>query len=185
MSRVVLALGVALVTAAGCVWYLPALADVRAGADRPHSRRTGAAACLMGWATPAATAVVLLVSQPWWAPASVAVAGAALTIGLRIRAAVQHRDETREIAAHWAALRHTPPPDRWSHGPSRYTFAALLGGGLVTAVTIAALLLATGPGDGGHWLMAATTSAAVVGVFLAIATTRTHLARKHTTSRPS
>ncbi len=88
--------------------------------------------------------MALLVPESWWAPASVAVAGAAITVGLWIRAAVRHREEARQTARHWAALRHTPPPDRRSHRSARYTFAALLGSGLVAAVALTALQLATG-----------------------------------------
>lgn len=72
MSHPVLALGAAAVTAAGSVWYLPALADLRAGADRPASRRTGAVACLSGWTTAAAVAVLLLLTDNWWAPCAAA-----------------------------------------------------------------------------------------------------------------
>ncbi|MGN5381968.1 hypothetical protein ACQ4WX_47310 [Streptomyces lasalocidi] len=45
MPQAVLALGATTVTASGCVWYLPARADLRAGADRPVSRRTPRACC--------------------------------------------------------------------------------------------------------------------------------------------
>ncbi|MCZ9337902.1 hypothetical protein NGM37_08945, partial [Streptomyces sp. TRM76130] len=76
MAHPVLALGLALVTASGCVWYLPALADARAGADRPDSRRGRAAACLTGWTTVAGVAVLLLVTGSWWPPGAAAGAGA-------------------------------------------------------------------------------------------------------------
>jgi hypothetical protein len=93
------ALGTALVAAAGCVWWLPALATVRAGADRPDSLRGTAAACLSGWTTVAGMAVLLLVADPWWAPGAVAAAGAATTAGLRIRAAARCRSEARKDPA--------------------------------------------------------------------------------------
>ncbi|MET9849124.1 hypothetical protein [Streptomyces ossamyceticus] len=99
MTHPVPALGTALVAVAGCVWWLPALATVRAGADRPDSLRGTAAACLSGWTTVAGTAVLLLVADPWWAPGAVAAAGAATTAGLRIRAAVRRRSEAREAPA--------------------------------------------------------------------------------------
>ncbi|MEU6091390.1 hypothetical protein ABZ865_32365 [Streptomyces sp. NPDC047085] len=105
MSQAVLALGAGAVTLAGCVWYLPAIADLRAGADRPLSHRRAAAACVSGWTTAGIVAVLLLVSEAWWTPFATAVAGAAVTVGLRARAAVQHRRETREAARDWAELR--------------------------------------------------------------------------------
>ncbi|QOV34040.1 hypothetical protein IM697_28205 [Streptomyces ferrugineus] len=181
MAHAVLALGAALVTASGCVWYVPALAELRAGADRPDFRRTAAAACLTGWSTTAAVAVLLLVADAWWAPVGTAAVGAAATAGLRIRAAVRRRYEAREIARHWAALRHTAPPDHRGDGPTRYTFVALVGSGLLAALVVAAVLLAAGPEDGGDWLLAVTAPAAVVGVFLAVAAThargRSHAGR--------
>ncbi|MFD7879561.1 hypothetical protein ACFV5G_36660, partial [Streptomyces sp. NPDC059766] len=67
MAGTVPALGAALLTAAGCVWYVPAVADLRAGADRPVSRRTAAAACLTGWTTLAAVAVLLFAGTAWQA----------------------------------------------------------------------------------------------------------------------
>jgi hypothetical protein len=167
-------MGATLVTAAGCVWYLPALADLRAGADRPVSRRTAAAACLTGWSTAAVVAAVLFVGVVWQAACVVAVAGATVAAVLRIRAAAQHRQEMREIARHWAALAPGPP----GHGRSRHAFAALLACGLAAAVATAALLVAAGPEDGADWLMIATAPAAVVGLTLALAATRTRTARR-------
>ncbi|MGW3115704.1 hypothetical protein ACWDBW_00895 [Streptomyces sp. NPDC001107] len=134
MAHGVLALGAGLVTAAGCVWYLPALAELRAGADRPDSRRTAAAACLTGWTTLAAVAVLLLADVAWQAVCAIAVAGAAGAAALRIRAAAQHRHEVREIARHWAALDLGLPQHGRSQDLSRYVFAALLACGLVAAV---------------------------------------------------
>ncbi|MFE1800697.1 hypothetical protein ACFW9L_31675 [Streptomyces sp. NPDC059517] len=144
VSHPVLALGGALLTAAGHVWYVPALAELRAGTDRPLSRRTAAAACLSGWGATGAVAAVLLMSGTWRIPCAVAVAGTAVTAGLRLRAAVQHRREAREADRHWAQLArygHRPPadPDR-----SRRTLAVLVASGLATALTTATLLLVTG-----------------------------------------
>ncbi|MFE2511684.1 hypothetical protein ACFXC9_24980, partial [Streptomyces naganishii] len=68
MAHAVAALGAGALTAAGCVWYVPALADLRAGADRPDSRRFAAAACVTGWAGTAVLALLLLVAEGWWAP---------------------------------------------------------------------------------------------------------------------
>jgi hypothetical protein len=167
-------MGAALVTAAGCVWYLPALADLRAGADRPLSRRTAAAACLTGWSTAAVVAAVLFAGVVWQAACVVAVAGATVAAALRIRAAAQHRQEVREIARHWAAL----APGQPGHGRSRHAFAALLACGLAAGVATAALLVAAGPEDGADWLMIVTAPAAVVGLTLALAATRTRTARR-------
>ncbi|WP_053751753.1 hypothetical protein [Streptomyces sp. MMG1533] len=179
MSHAALALGVALVTAAGCVWYVPALADLRAGADRPVSRRTAAAACLTGWGTAAVVAAVLFAGVEWQAACVMAVAGATVAATLRIRAAAQHRQEVREIARHWAALDAGPP----EHGRSPHAFAALLVSGLAAAAATATLLVAAGPEDGADWLMAAVAPAAVVGVTLAVAVMHTRTARRTTTGR--
>ncbi|MFE7628773.1 hypothetical protein ACFU5L_35025, partial [Streptomyces sp. NPDC057509] len=60
MSHGVLALGITAVCLAGNVWYLPACVDLRAGPDRPRSRRAAAGAVLTGWASAALTALLLL-----------------------------------------------------------------------------------------------------------------------------
>ncbi|WP_107459401.1 hypothetical protein [Streptomyces colonosanans] len=185
MSRTVLALGAAMVTAAGCVWYLPALADLRAGADRPVSRRTGAAACLSGWITIGAVAALLLVVRAWWIPCGVAVAGAAVTAGVWGRAAVQRRREMQETARHWAELRDGAL--REGDGPSRLVFVALVACGLAAAAFTAVVALAAGPDDGLHWVLAVAVPAAVVGMFLTAAIAFTHAARRATAghARPS
>ncbi|GAA0628865.1 hypothetical protein GCM10009535_00200 [Streptomyces thermocarboxydovorans] len=173
MSQAVVALGLAAVTASGCVWYVPALADLRARADRPVSRRAAAAACLSGWSTAGIVAVLLLVAEAWWIPSAAAVAGAALTAALRVGAAVQRRREMREAARHWAELsRQVPRPGA---RPSRTVVAVLLGAGLAAGSATAILRVAAGPGNGTDWLAAAAVPAAVVGLFLtlAIAHTRT------------
>ncbi|MFB8777459.1 hypothetical protein [Streptomyces broussonetiae] len=143
MSHPVLALGLTVVTLAGSVWYVPALADLRAGADRTMARRTSAAACVSGWSTAALVAVLLLVDD-WRVPGAVAGAGAVATAALALQATVQHRRTARETARAWAQLvADRPVADR-----SRATFAAVLAVTLVTAVTTVTLLLtATGAGD--------------------------------------
>ncbi|GLP64780.1 hypothetical protein TUSST3_14000 [Streptomyces sp. TUS-ST3] len=103
MAQPVVSLGAALVTAADYVWYLPALADLRAGADLPYSRRTAAAA------------------------------GATVTVALRIRAAAQHHHKARKFTRHWATPAPGMPQHSRSHAPSRFAVAALLGCGLVGA----------------------------------------------------
>ncbi|MEU8972002.1 hypothetical protein AB0D11_22465 [Streptomyces monashensis] len=137
MPQAVLALGATTVTASGRVWYLPALADLRAGVDRPGSRRRAAAACVSGWGTGGVIAVLLLPAEAWWIPCAAAAAGVLLTACLRIGAAAARRTESREAACHWGELGHAhplPPPDR-----SRYVVAVLFGAGLVAA-TVAAIL---------------------------------------------
>ncbi|MFI6356311.1 hypothetical protein ACIBJF_27410 [Streptomyces sp. NPDC050743] len=137
MARAVLALGVAAVTAAGCVWYLPALADLRAGADRPLSHRRAAAACLSGWTTAGVVAVLLLVCEGWWTPSAAAGAGVAVTLGFRAGAAVQRRRETREAAHHWAELRVERQPLDTER--ARRVVVVLITSGLVVAVAAAAV----------------------------------------------
>ncbi|MEV0170565.1 hypothetical protein AB0I00_05485 [Streptomyces sp. NPDC050803] len=168
----VLGLGLVVVTASGCVWYLPALADVRAGDDRPVHRRTAALACLTGWAT-AGIAGLLVLAGAWWpVPVTPAVAGAAATAALRVRAGVQHRREAREAARRWAALEPTPP--RHGRGRPRTAVAALVSSGAVAALAVATLLVAAGPENGRDWLVAAALPAAVVGVFLVLAVACAH-----------
>jgi CHASE2 domain-containing sensor protein len=177
VSQPVLALGAALLTASGSVWYVPALADLRAGADRPHFRRTAATACLSGWSTAGIVAALLMMSEAWWIPCAAAVAGTAVTVGLRTRAAAQRRREVREAARHWAQLGRWRPlagSDR-----SRSAFALLVGSGLATAVATATLLLTVGAEHGPDWLTAAAP-AALVGLFLAIAVTYTRMVRRRT-----
>ncbi|MCS0636721.1 hypothetical protein NX801_13835 [Streptomyces sp. LP05-1] len=107
-SPVVPALGLAAVAAAGCVWYVPSLADLRAGADRPASRRLAATGCLTGWSS-VALLVPLLLLAPGWAALGTAVAGAAATVVLRLRAVAVRRREEWEAAVDWAALRLPGP----------------------------------------------------------------------------
>ncbi|MFF3929331.1 hypothetical protein [Streptomyces hirsutus] len=179
MAHSVLALGAAVVTAAGSVWYLPALADLRAGADRPASRRTGAVACLSGWSTVAAVAVLLLLTDSWWPPCAAALAGATATTGLWTRAAVHRRRGAREAARLWAQLGWSGPPGR-----SRTAFVAVvLTGGLVAATaTAAGVLWAHGQDTVPLWLTAATplTLAALsLAAALALTATRRTRHREH------
>ncbi|MFI8305470.1 hypothetical protein ACIF80_18900 [Streptomyces sp. NPDC085927] len=180
MSQPVLALGTAVVTAAGSVWYLPALADLRTGADRPASRRTGAVACLSGWSTAAAVAVLLLLTDSWWPPCAAALAGVTATAGLWARAAVHRRRGAREAARLWAQLGWSGPPER-----SRTAFvAAVLAGGLAAATTTAALLWTQGRDAVPLWLTAATPLTFValslaVAVAVAVTATRGTRHRDH------
>nr|WP_145487078.1 MULTISPECIES: hypothetical protein [Streptomyces] len=172
MAHPVLALATTAVTAAGCVWYLPALADLRAGADRPVSRRLRAASCVTAWTTAAAVAVLLLTTNPWKWPATAAGTGTFLAAALLLSSALHHSRETREAATHWTELTpaQTPPaPDR-----TRYVVAALLTTGLTTAAITGALRLAENPDTPTAWLTTITTPAAVLALFITLAATHTH-----------
>ncbi|MFI1566455.1 hypothetical protein ACH4ZX_25950 [Streptomyces sp. NPDC020490] len=171
MGRSVLALAAALVLFSGCVWYVPAVVDLRAGDDRPASTRTAAAACLTGWAAVAGVAVLLAATAVWWAPAGAAVAGAAATAGLRLRAGGQRRREARETASQLAALRLGPGTPPHGGRGARGVFAALVGSGLLGGTAVAACLIVAGPGGGRAWTPAAAASAAVVALFVALAVT--------------
>lgn len=135
MAHTVLAVGAAAVTAAGSVWYLPALADLRAGADRTRSRRGAAAACVSGWSTTGIVAVLLLVAGGWWITGAAAGIGALVTAGLRIGAAVRRHQERRETARQWGQLGRALPPR--PAGRSRRAVAALLAVGLAAAAVTA------------------------------------------------
>ncbi|MFI1168733.1 hypothetical protein ACH4UM_35530 [Streptomyces sp. NPDC020801] len=180
MSHAVAALGAAALTAAGCVWYLPALADLRAGADRPDSRRIAAAACVTGWAGTGALALLLLVAEGWWTPCVAAAVGATATTALRLDAAVQRRREARETARHWARLGHVPPPA--GPGRSRHVVAAVVGCGVAAAVAVAVLHAVAGPDGDAGWVTAAAP-AAVMGVFLITAATYAWATRRTTSPR--
>ncbi|MFF8925913.1 hypothetical protein ACF1AO_01490 [Streptomyces longwoodensis] len=177
MPHAVFALGAAAVTVAGCVWYLPAFADLRAGADRPLARRRAAAACLSGWATTGIVAVLLLVCEEWWTPSGAAVAGTTLTVCLRARAGVQRRREMRETAREWATLGHFRQP--LGTGGARNVVAALIGVGLAAAVAAAVLgAVAQRERGAGCWAVAVAPSA-VVGLFLALAVVYGRASRHH------
>ncbi|MFJ3143521.1 hypothetical protein ACIPJM_13860 [Streptomyces halstedii] len=120
MSHGVLALGVTVVCLAGNVWYLPACVDLRAGGDRPHSRRAGAAAVVAGWGCAALTALLLLTPVPLVAVAGVAASGATAVAGLAIGAWLLRGRERREVEACMAAFGHgRGPGPRRPRGPHR------------------------------------------------------------------
>ncbi|OPG04935.1 hypothetical protein B1R27_23180 [Streptomyces sp. GKU 895] len=182
MTRV-LGLGVALVTVSGCAWYLPALTDLRARDDRPVSRRTAAIACLTGWSTAGAVALLLLVGVMWPVPCAVAVAGAAGTSVLRAHAGAQQRAETREVARHWATLEPTAPRHGRSQGRmEHYVFAALVACGVVVALIAETLLMAAGPGRGGAGVAVAMAPTAILGAFLVLAATYARMSRHRITA---
>ncbi|WP_327371742.1 hypothetical protein [Streptomyces sp. NBC_01217] len=104
MSHGVLALGVAVLCISGNVWYLPAVIDLRAGQDRPRSRRLVAAAVLAGWGTAALIMLLLLMPLTLFAVVPVVIAGATATLSLAVRARLRRGREQREEEARWAAL---------------------------------------------------------------------------------
>ncbi|MFJ2349995.1 hypothetical protein, partial [Streptomyces antimycoticus] len=79
MSHAVLALAAAVSCVGGCVWSLPAVADIRARDDRPLSRRIAAAGCLTGWGTVALLAALLLTPVSWSVIGVVGATGAGPT----------------------------------------------------------------------------------------------------------
>lgn len=180
MAHGVLALGAAAVTAAGSVWYVPALTDLRAGADRPLSRQIAAASCVTAWGTGAVLALVLLLTDPWWAPAAVAAAGAVAAALLRIRAFALHRAEAEETRRQWRQLAPSvpvPTADRSRHG-----VALLVGTGLAAAAVTAVVRLTTaGVDSAGDRVAAVTAPALVLALFLALAAMHTRTTAR---SRP-
>ncbi|MFH8799008.1 hypothetical protein ACH4F6_05315 [Streptomyces sp. NPDC017936] len=180
MSHAVAALGAAALTAAGCVWYLPALADLRAGADRPASRRVAAAACVTGWAWVGSLAGLLLVAEGWRAPGVAAAVGAVVTAALRLGAAVKRRREVRETARGWALLGHVPRP-AGRPGPARRVVAAVAGAGVLAAVVLAASYAVAGRASDPFWVTAAAPGV-VVGVFLTAAGVYARVTRRPATA---
>jgi len=171
MPHPVPALATAAVTASGCVWYLPALADLRAGADRPLSRRVRAASCVTAWATAAAVAGLLLAVDGRRPPLAVAAVGTLAATTRRVWAAVRHHRETAEAARHWTELspsRPPPAPDR-----TRHVVAVLITTGLATAAITGALALAEGPDTPTAWFTTITTPAAILALFVALAAAHT------------
>ncbi|MET8702979.1 MULTISPECIES: hypothetical protein [unclassified Kitasatospora] len=160
MSHIVLAIGTAAITASGCVWYLPAIADLQAGEDRPRSARTAAAACVTWWACLALAGGLLLAVPAWQPAAQIALAGLVAGVLLRIRAHLQSRTEQREDTVRWALLDPNPAPL-----PVRPSPRALLGWllvGLAVASLGAASILLSGGGPLAPRLAAAAGSAVAV-----------------------
>ncbi|MFE7615823.1 hypothetical protein [Streptomyces sp. NPDC057496] len=104
MSHGVLAAGVLALLAAGNVWYLPAYVDLRAGQDRPRSRRPAAAAVLTGWGTVTLTLFLLLLPVAPGLAVLPAVAGATAVACLSVRSRLLRARERREEEACWSAL---------------------------------------------------------------------------------
>ncbi|MFB6814882.1 hypothetical protein ACFCV8_10080 [Streptomyces sp. NPDC056347] len=104
MSHGVLAGGVVVLLAAGNVWYLPAYIDLRAGQDRPRSRRPAAAAVLTGWGTVPLTLLLLLLPVAPGLAVLPAVAGVTAVICLSVQSRLLRAQEQREEEARWSTL---------------------------------------------------------------------------------
>ncbi|MET9660984.1 hypothetical protein [Streptomyces sp. NPDC006510] len=104
MSHGVLAVGVVVLFASGNVWYLPACIDLRAGQDRPRSRRLAAAAVLTGWGSAALTMLLLLMPIDPSVVALPAVAGTTAVVSLTVQAWLRRSQEQREEEACWSVL---------------------------------------------------------------------------------
>ncbi|WP_406492003.1 hypothetical protein OG936_01640 [Streptomyces sp. NBC_00846] len=104
MSHGVLAVGVVVLFASGNVWYLPAYIDLRAGQDRPRSRRLAAAAVLTGWVSAALTVFLLLIPVDPGMAALLAVAGTTAVVSLTVQAWLRRSEEQREEEARWSVL---------------------------------------------------------------------------------
>jgi hypothetical protein len=181
VPHTVLALGLAVLTASGCVWYLPAIAELRAGADRPLSTRLAASASLTWWGTAAVLALLLLTTASWQVPVAVAAAGTTSAGVLRIRSLIRRREEQREEARRWAALRCDVPVDGLAGRPQRI-FAGWALAGIVLAIVTAAVLLLTGSTAGPARTVTAGSAAVTVStVFLLIAIARVHAVRRRST----
>ncbi|MFD5463404.1 hypothetical protein ACFWIQ_11360 [Kitasatospora sp. NPDC127059] len=171
MTHTVLAIGTAALTASGCVWYLPAIADLQAGADRPRSTRTAAAACVLWWAALALAGGLLLALPDWHPAAQVALTGLFGGTALRVRALWDRREEQRESAAGWAAL--DPALDAGPVPRSGRPAAVALAGWLVVGAAVAslgaaAILLSDGGGPGSKVALAAVGGAGVALAFLLV-----------------
>lgn len=181
MRQALLALATATTTASGCVWYVPALVTLRAGADRPASHRRAAVACLTGWGTAGIVTVLLLLTRTWWIPCAAAGTGGLLTAALMTRAAALRRREAREAALQWTRLGQgatLPAADR-----GRHIVAVLVGAGLVAATLAAAAGASFAAGHTTSRPVALTVPAAVLGAFLASAVAYARVARRRTGTR--
>ncbi|MFD4656413.1 hypothetical protein ACFWP2_12375 [Kitasatospora sp. NPDC058444] len=166
MNHTVLAIGTAALTASGCVWYLPAIADLQAGADRPRSTRTAAAACVLWWAALALAGGLLLVVSDWRPAAQIALAGLVGGTALRVRALWDRRREVQETAARWAALDAGPAPR--SGRPPLALAGWLVVGAAVASLGAVAILLSGGGAVVPRVALAAVSGAGVALAFLLI-----------------
>ncbi|WP_367140816.1 MULTISPECIES: hypothetical protein [Streptomyces] len=140
MSHTVLAVGATAVCLSGSTWYLPAVADLRAGDDRPRSRRLTAWACVTAWAAFAAVGLLLFAPVPWQALCAVAGGGAAAGILLRSRARAELTRERRETERCWSALRPAA-----SASPARASRRVLTAWALLALAAVPVLTALRGP----------------------------------------
>ncbi|WP_073764877.1 hypothetical protein [Streptomyces sp. CB02923] len=185
MSHTTLALGATALFAAGCVWYLPATAALRAGADRPYSHRIAAASCVTFWCTPALVAVLLLTPVPWSALGAVTAAGALTALALLAVSRLQRSREQHEETQRWTTL-HQSRPDAPAPAPPRnpgraqLTFLLYLLPGNIVASVIAATVLLTADSLTRQSAVTATmTAVGISAASLAIAGTRAQATRRH------
>ncbi|MFF7458292.1 hypothetical protein [Kitasatospora sp. NPDC008115] len=167
MSHIVLAIGTAAITASGCVWYLPAIADLQSGDDRPRSSRTAAAACVTWWACLALAGGLLLAVPAWQPAAEIALAGLVAGVLLRVRAHLQSRAERREQAVRWALIDPNPVPVPVRPSP-RALSGWLLVGLAVASLGAASILLSGGGPLAPRLATAAGSAVAVSTAFLLI-----------------
>ncbi|MFE7561873.1 hypothetical protein [Kitasatospora sp. NPDC057500] len=167
MSHIVLAIGTAAITASGCVWYLPAIADLQAGEDRPRSSRTAAAACVTWWACLALAGGLLLAVPAWQPAAEIALAGLVAGVLLRVRAHLQSRTERREQAVRWALIDPGPAPVPVRPSP-RALSGWLLVGLAIASLGAASILLSGGGPLAPRLATAAGSAVAVSTAFLLI-----------------
>ncbi|MFB7669338.1 hypothetical protein ACFC1R_36420 [Kitasatospora sp. NPDC056138] len=141
MPHTVLAVGAAALTASGCVWYIPAVTDLRAGDDRPRSVRLSAIACLAWWSSLAGAGIVLLTPAVWQLAAAIAAAGAVSGTALRLAAAADHRSAQREETRYWAEVLPGPVPSPDRRRPQVVMLAWLVAGVSASSVAAASLVV--------------------------------------------
>ncbi|WP_223774463.1 hypothetical protein [Streptomyces sp. 135] len=176
MNAAVDVLAVAVVTIAGSVWWLTALVDLRAKGDRPASRRATAVSCLTGWGCALVTVAAYLADARPWPLTILALAGAATTVPLRVRALRLQAREQQEASQHWAVLRPGAArafPDRRPH----ITFALWATTGLALACASGALLVLGIPSPHRPWLTV-LVPLAITAPFLTVGGVRAHQARR-------
>ncbi|GAA1088541.1 hypothetical protein [Kitasatospora arboriphila] len=119
MSHIVPAIGAAALAAAGNVWWLPALADLRAGDDRPRSARPAALGCLTWWLGTALTAVLWLTPAPGLLGLAVLAPAAVAGGALWFAGCVRREAELREAERTWAAVAPAAAPRQTRKGGPR------------------------------------------------------------------
>ncbi|MFD8599518.1 hypothetical protein ACFV1L_31395 [Kitasatospora sp. NPDC059646] len=172
MAHPVLALGTAVLTAAGSAWYLPALLDLRAGADRPRAVRLAATGCLLWWCGLGAAALLLATPLSWQVPLGAALTGALSGLALRALAAAERRADLREQDRIWGGSPYELPAVRGVR-PSPAAVGWVTGGLAVAAATAAATLLAGRTGPAGSAVVTVAGSVGLCLLILLVALNRT------------